>query len=199
MFSSLTEERPLLLDPWRGMCCPIIRERQKGWPVSSSSLRWWECFHVCFWKCLSLWSVIILHCLRHQMRGRFYTTLPFLFVLCQQNLPLLWGVELGIMDKDWNIPQGFLLPVQLSLLPPKSLTPFSWGVDILQLLRRSTLSLGATSDNDHISIFNSLIVFDSVDVLVSCSCYVFNHRNYLQLQIKAIIWVVISLNLYDSI
>lgn len=96
----LTEERPMLLDPWRGMCCPVFGERQKGWLVSSSSLRWWEHFHVCFWKSPSLWSVIILRCLWYQMRGRLYTTLPFLFVLCQQNLPLLRGVELGIMDKD---------------------------------------------------------------------------------------------------
>lgn len=76
--SPLTEKRPLLLDPWRRMCWPIFRERQKGWPVSSCSLRWWEYFHVCFWKSQRLWSVIILHCLQHQMRGRFYTTLPFL-------------------------------------------------------------------------------------------------------------------------
>lgn len=53
-------------------------------------------------------------------------------------------------------------------------------------------------DNEHLNIFNSASVFDSVNISDSWSCYVFNHRNYLQLQIKAIIWVVISLNLYDS-
>lgn len=146
--SPLTEKRPLLLDPWRRMCWPIFRERQKGWPVSSCSLRWWEYFHVCFWKSQRLWSVIILHCLQHQMRGRFYTTLPFLFVVCQQNLPLLWGVEWRIMGKGWNIPQRFLLAVQL--LPSKSFTPFSWRVDVLQHLRRGSLSLGTSSDNEHI-------------------------------------------------
>lgn len=131
------------------------------------------------------------------MRGGFYTTLPFLFVLCQQNLPLLRGVELGIRTKTFLSTISLLSSSACCLQKALYLSPEEWTY--FSTWERGALSLGTTSDNEHISIFNSASVFDSVGVLVSCSGYVFNHRNYLQLLIKAIIWAVISLNLYDSI
>lgn len=50
--------------------------------------------------------------------------------------------------------------------------------------------MAITLNTEHLNISTS--VFDSVNSLVSCSHYILNRRNYLQLQIKAMIWVVIS-------